>query len=273
MTTIGFVGAGNMACALGGGLKLTDSSAGPTRLVATDVEEKARTRFVAETGGAVFERASDVMREADVVILAVKPQVLPALLAELAPLVEPRHLVISIAAGITLAALSRGLGERSRIVRAMPNTPALIREGMTVLVAGAAAAPGDLELAERIFRAAGAVATVAEESLLDPVTALSGSGPGFLFAYAEAMLRAGERAGLPPELALRLLQQTLIGSALLWRESGDPVEKLRAMVTSPGGTTQAGLEALAAGGFERAIGDAIESATRRSRELSGGGKA
>ena len=265
MTTIGFVGAGNMACALGGGLKLTDSSAGPTRLVATDVEEKALARFVAETGGAVFERASDVMREADVVILAVKPQVLPALLAELAPLVEPRHLVISIAAGITLAALSRGLGERTRIVRAMPNTPALIREGMTVLVAGAAAAPGDLELAERIFRAAGAVATVAEESLLDPVTALSGSGPGFLFA--------GERAGLPPDLALRLLQQTLIGSALLWRESGDPVEKLRAMVTSPGGTTQAGLEALAAGGFERAIGDAIESATRRSRELSGGGKA
>ena len=229
MTTIGFVGAGNMACALGGGLKLTDSSAGPTRLVATDVEEKALASFVAETGGAVFERASDVRREADVVILAVKPQVLPALLAELAPLVEPRHLVISIAAGITLAALSRGLGERTRIVRAMPNTPALIREGMTVLVAGA--------------------------------------------ADAEAMLRAGERAGLPPDLALRLLQQTLIGSALLWRESGDPVEKLRAMVTSPGGTTQAGLEALAAGGFERAIGDAIESATRRSRELSGGGKA
>jgi len=198
VTTIGFVGAGNMACALGGGLKLTDSSAGPTRLVATDVEEKALARFVAETGGAVFERASDVMREADVVILAVKPQVLPALLAELAPLVEPRHLVISIAAGITLAALSRGLGERTRIVRAMPNTPALIREGMTVLVAGAAAAPGDLELAERIFRAAGAVATVAEESLLDPVTALSGSGPGFLFAYAEAMLRAGAWAGWAP---------------------------------------------------------------------------
>jgi len=152
----------------------------------------------------------------------------------------------------------------------MPNTPALVREGMTVLVAGHAVRPGDVDLVERIFRAAGDVAVVGDETLLDPVTALSGSGPGFFFAYAEAMLRAGEEAGLPPELALRLLRKTLLGSAILWRESGEPVERLRANVTSPGGTTQAGLEALAAGGFARAIGDAVEAATRRSRELSGG---
>lgn len=271
MLTIGFIGSGNMACALGGGLRLPGSAAGPTRLVATDVEPGARARFEKETGGTTFASAGEVLRESDVVVLAVKPQVLPAVLADLAPLVEDRHLFVSIAAGASLDTLERGLGGKARVVRAMPNTPALVREGMTVLVAGRATRAGDVDLAERIFRAAGDVAVVDDESLLDPVTALSGSGPGFLFAYAEAMLRAGEQSGLPPELAKRLLQKTLIGSAILWRESSEPVEKLRANVTSPGGTTQAGLEALAAGGFARAIGDAVLAATRRSRELSGGG--
>lgn len=268
MTTIGFVGAGNMARALGGGLR-SAWPAGQASLIATDVDAAARERFAAETGGSAIDDPRELCARASVVILAVKPQVVPQLLPRLAPVVEARHLVISIAAGITLRALSSGLGGDVRLVRAMPNTPALIREGATVLAPAASATAADRTLAESIFRSVGDVLSVDDEGLLDAVTALSGSGPGFLFAYAEAMLKAAETVGLPADLALRLLQRTLLGSAKLWLESGEPVEKLRAMVTSPGGTTQAGLEALAGGGFAGAIGAAIEAATRRSRELSG----
>lgn len=269
MLRIGFVGAGNMACALGGGLRAEGAADGGVRMVATDVAAAARERFAAETGGAAVDALADVVREADVLVLAVKPQVMATVLAELGGLLDPaRHLVLSIAAGITLPRLSRGLGGYARVVRAMPNTPALVRAGITVLAPGPGASPRDMEVAERVFRAAGDVIPVADESLMDAVTALSGSGPGFFFAYAEAMLRAGEAAGLPPEMALRLLQRTLAGSAELWIRSGEPVERLRANVTSPGGTTQAGLEALEARGFAAAIRAAIEAATRRSRELS-----
>lgn len=267
MTTIGFVGAGNMARALGGGLR-AGWPAGEARLVATDVDAGARARFAAETGGEAIDDPRELLARASVVILAVKPQVVPQLLPRLAEGIEPRHLVISIAAGITLRALASGLGSGVRLVRAMPNTPALIREGATVLVPAASASAADRSLAEAIFKSVGDVLLVDDEGLLDAVTALSGSGPGFLFAYAEAMLQAAEGVGLPGEMALRLLQRTLLGSARLWLESNEPVERLRAMVTSPGGTTQAGLEALAAGGFAAAIRAAIEAATRRSRELS-----
>ncbi|HZR84346.1 MAG TPA: pyrroline-5-carboxylate reductase [Candidatus Binatia bacterium] len=273
MTTIGFVGAGNMARALGGGLRAGfERDAGETgtvRLLATDPDAGACERFRAETGGEPVADFAALARAADTLVLAVKPQVMPAVLADLARVLEARHLVISIAAGIPLAALARGLGSATRAVRAMPNTPALVRRGMTVLVPAATATGADVALAERIFRCVGDAVVVDDEGMLDAVTAVSGSGPGFFFAYAEAMLRAGEAAGLPPETALRLVRQTLLGSAALWVESGEPVEKLRAMVTSPGGTTQAGLAALEASGFAAAVGAAVAAATRRSRELSG----
>lgn len=271
MPTIGFLGAGNMARALGGGLGgALAAGAGEVRLVATDPDATALARFTAETGGHAASDLDELLAAADVLILAVKPQVLPGLLAPLAARLEPRHLVISIAAGITLGVLTRGLGAGTRLVRAMPNTPALIREGIAVLVGAPAATADDLATAEGIFRGAGDVVVVDDETLMDAVTAVSGSGPGFVFAYGEAMLRAAEAVGLPPDMALRLVTRTLFGSAMLWRESSEPVEKLRAMVTSPGGTTQAGLEALEAHGFAAAVRSAIEAATRRSRELSGG---
>jgi pyrroline-5-carboxylate reductase len=269
MVTIGFVGAGNMARALGVGLRgSSEFDGGAPRLVATDPDEAALARFRSETGGAAAAGIAEVAAAADALVLAVKPQVLPALLPQVGTALEPRHVVISIAAGITLRALARGLGGSARIVRAMPNTPALIREGITVLARGASAGAEDVALAEKVFRAAGEVVVVEDEGLMDAVTAVSGSGPGFFFAYAEAMLRAAEGVGLAPEMALRLVQRTLLGSARLWIESGESAEKLRAMVTSPGGTTQAGLEALEARGFAASIRSAVEAATRRSHELS-----
>jgi pyrroline-5-carboxylate reductase len=269
MRTIGFVGAGNMARALGGGLRgAADFDGGAPRLLAIDPEAAALERFTAETGGTAAADLAELLAAADVIVLAVKPQVLPAVLTQVRPLLAARHLIVSIAAGITLRALARGLGEGARIVRAMPNTPALIRQGITVVVAGGAAGNEDVALAESLFRAAGDVVRVDDERLLDAVTAVSGSGPGFLFAYAEAMLAAAQAVGLPGDLAVRLVRQTLLGSARLWIESGETPEKLRAMVTSPGGTTQAGLAALESRGFAAALRAAIEAATRRSQELS-----
>jgi pyrroline-5-carboxylate reductase len=267
MSCIGFIGAGNMARAIGGGLKASGSSAA---LIAVDPDEPARTRFAAETGGRVVTDLDEVVAAADVLVLAVKPQMLAGVLAHIAGKVRAEQVVLSIAAGFTLAGLARALGAGCRLVRAMPNTPALVRAGMTVLVGGGVATAADLETARQLFTVVGDVVVVDDEALLDAVTAVSGSGPGFVFAFAEAWLRAAEAAGLAPELAERLVKQTLFGAAALWRQSAEPVDRLRAMVTSPGGTTLAGLEALEAREFGRAVAAAIEAAARRSRELSAG---
>jgi pyrroline-5-carboxylate reductase len=268
MTAFGFVGAGNMARALGAGLRGASFPSGPIRLLATDPDRGALERFTRETGGGVAADLGALLGAAEVVILAVKPQVLTALLPDIARGLAPRHLVISIAAGATLAALERGLGAGARVIRAMPNTPALVRRGITVLVAASAATALDVETAERIFRAAGDVIVMEDEGLMDAVTAVSGSGPGFFFAYAEAMLAAAEAVGLEPEVALRLVQSTLVGSAHLWLDSGESAARLRTMVTSPGGTTEAGLAALGAHGFAAAARAAVVAAAQRSRELS-----
>lgn len=267
MTRVAFVGAGNMARAMAGGLV---AAGGEWTIGACDPDPAARERFTAETGASAVAALEDAVAGADVIVLAVKPQVLPTVLPRLAPLLRPEQLVLSIAAGFTLRALARALGAQSRLVRAMPNTPALVRAGITVLVGGGASTADDVALAQRIFAGVGEVIVVEDEGLLDAVTAVSGSGPGFVFAFAEAWLRAAEAVGLAPELAERLVRQTLLGAATLWKESSEPVDRLRAMVTSPGGTTLAGLEALEARGFAAAVRAAIEAATRRSRELSAG---
>lgn len=267
MKTIGFVGAGNMARALGGGIaKRGDGFA----LRAIDPVPEAVAAFTEATGGEGAGDAAGLLAVSDVVVLAVKPQVLAEVMAELRPHVGSRHLFVSIVAGATLSGMAAGLGDDARIVRAMPNTPALVQQGMTVLVGGRHATAEDLRLSEELFAAVGRAVVADDEALLDAVTAVSGSGPGFLFAYAEAMLAAATGAGLPGDLAEALVKQTLLGSAVLWNESTEGVDVLRQRVTSPGGTTQAGLEALAAEGFPQVIRAAIEAATRRSRELSGG---
>ncbi len=266
---IGFVGGGNMACALAGGLRRAGPE-GAVAVFAIDPLAAAAERFAAETGGAILPDLEALVAATDVLVLAVKPQAMPALLPELARVLPAgEHLVVSIAAGITLRTLARSLGERARLVRAMPNTPALVGRGATVLVAGARATLGDAERAREIFAAVGQAWVVADEGLLDAVTAVSGSGPGFVFAWAEAFIGAAEGVGLPPDLAVELVRATLVGSGILWQEGERTAGELRAMVTSPGGTTQAGLEALAAGGFAAAVRAAVEAAARRSRELSG----
>lgn len=267
MKTIGFVGAGNMSRALGGGIA---KQGGAFTLLATDPVPEAVEAFRETTSGEGAADAAALLAASDVIILAVKPQVLADVMATLKPHVEPRHLVISIVAGATLAGMAEGLGDQSRLVRAMPNTPALVQQGMTVLVGGEHATADDLRLAESLFGAAGRAVVVDDEALLDGVTAVSGSGPGFLFAYAEAMLESAAGVGLPQDLAVALVQQTILGSAVLWNESTDGVDVLRQRVTSPGGTTQAGLEALAAEGFPRAVRAAVEAAASRSKELSAG---
>lgn len=254
-----------MACALGGGIA---AAGGAFALTASDPSEDARRRFESETGGRSAGTAAEVVAAADVLFLAVKPQIMAAVLTEIAPALREPTAVVSIAAGVTLATLSDGLGAGARLVRAMPNTPALVRRGMTVIVAGGAAESSDLALVEELLASVGAVRSVEDEGQLDAVTAVSGSGPGFVFAYAEAMVEAAEAAGLSPALARTLVQETIAGAAELWRGSGEEAGELRRRVTSPGGTTEAGLAALAENGFKEAIQAAVVAAAARSRELS-----
>jgi len=255
-----------MACALGGGI--ASDSGNSFSVIASDPSPEACERFRSETGGRIAADIEELAAQSEVVILAVKPQVLPDIL----PLIrssEAGKLVVSIAAGISLSQMQSALGDHARIIRAMPNTPSLIRRGMTVLAPGSAASASDLALARALFSTAGRVLAVENEGLLDAVTAVSGSGPGFLFAYAEGMIEAGVRAGLPADMTKVLVQETLAGAAELWRSSNREAGDLRVQVTSPGGTTEAGLAALEQAGLAGAIDAAIQAATRRSRELSG----
>lgn len=207
----------------------------------------------------------------DVVVLAVKPQVMEEALPAYRALVRPGTVFLSIAAGKTIAYFERLLGEEAVVVRSMPNTPAAIGRGMTVAVANSRVSEAQRALSDRLLRAVGDVAWVEDEGLLDPVTALSGSGPAYVFFLVEAMARAGEAAGLPADLALRLARATVSGSgALLDASPQQEPADLRKAVTSPNGTTQAALEVLMApDGLQPVLTGAIAAAARRSRELAG----
>jgi pyrroline-5-carboxylate reductase len=209
----------------------------------------------------------------EVVVLAVKPQSMNAVLPGLAKFARAQTVFLSIAAGKTLKALAQGLGATAspaRIVRTMPNTPAAVRQGITVAVAGAGVDQPQRQRCDQLLRAVGEVMWVDDEALLDPVTAVSGSGPAYVFLLVEAMAQAGEKAGLPAELAMRLARATVTGSGELLRRSSEPASQLRQNVTSPGGTTAAALQVLMApGALQKLFDEAIDAATRRSRELAG----
>ena len=205
--------------------------------------------------------------EADVVVVAVKPGDVSAALEACTPILPDHALVLSIAAGVTLAVVEASAGDRP-VVRAMPNTGALVGKGAAALAAGTRADESHLELAERVLGAVGSVVRVPEEQL-DAVTGLSGSGPAYVFLFAEAMTEAGVLVGLPRATAAALVRQTLLGAATLLEETGESPEALRAAVTSPGGTTAAGLHVLETHGVRAAILDAVEAATMRSKELGG----
>jgi pyrroline-5-carboxylate reductase len=262
---IGLLGAGNMAEALlGGWLKKGLVSAG--QVCASDVRADRladlRQRFGIDT-------ESDNARLAnacDVIVVAVKPQVIPSLLDDVAPVLSKRHLLVSIAAGVSIATFEAAVADEVRVIRTMPNTPALVGEGATALAAGRHASEDDMALARRLFDAVGKTAVVSE-SLLDAVTGLSGSGPAYVMLFVEALADGGVKAGLPRETAHFLACQTVLGSIKLLLETGEHPAVLKDRVTSPAGTTIAGVAVLERGGFRSALIDAVVSATSRATEL------
>jgi len=266
---VGFLGGGNMANALIRGF-LARGLHRPEEICASDVDARKLGLLKRRLGIATTGDNLALVRNSKVVVLAVKPQIIDGVVAEIRPVVTSRQLFVSIAAGVTTERLERGLGKGSRLVRVMPNTPALLGQGMAVVVRGANATLSDQRLALKLMRAVGRAVAVAEECLMDPVTGLSGSGPAYVYLMAEAMIAGGIAAGLPPELAEELTLQTMSGAAAMLQQSGETPQRLREMVTSPGGTTLAGLTELNRREFVATVSAAVVAATRRSIELGRG---
>ena len=263
MKTIGVLGAGNMAEALIRGLLRGHFEAAQITASGPREERMAELRERFGINATTDNRQPAV---ADIVILAVKPQILSRVLDEVGGLIRAESLVISIAAGVPIAAIQARLAPGVAVVRAMPNTPALVDAAATALASGAHARPGDLEEAKRIFDAIG-ITVILEESQLDAVTGLSGSGPAYVFLILEALSDAGVKVGLSRRTAQLLAAQTLLGSAKMLLETNEHPGRLKEMVTSPGGTAITGLHTLEAGGIRTTLMNAVEAATRRSREL------
>ncbi|GBE10456.1 pyrroline-5-carboxylate reductase [bacterium BMS3Bbin12] len=264
---ITFIGGGNMARSLIGGL-LADGT-DPQRIRVADPDPGRREGLTAQGPVRVFADNAAAAADADAVVFAVKPQVLRAAASQLAPVVHrERPLVISIAAGIRSADLDRWLGGDAVVVRAMPNTPALVRSGATALYANSAVSAVRRDLAESILRAVGITLWVADEAMMDAVTALSGSGPAYFFLVMEALEAAGVELGLTPETARLLTLETAIGTARIAMESDEGVGRLRRRVTSPGGTTEAALAVLEQAGLHEQFRRALRAARDRSCALA-----
>ena len=264
---LSFIGAGNMARSLVGGL-IADGC-DPALIRLSDPEADRIQDLAHRLGVRILDDNRAVAEDADVVVLAVKPQVLPAVAREIADQVQDRQpLVISIAAGIRTSDLARWLGPGTAIVRAMPNTPALVQSGATGLFANARVSDEQRDLAETILRAVGLTLWVEQEDQLDLVTALSGSGPAYFFLVMEALQEAATRQGLPAETARLLALQTAFGASRMALESSEDAATLRQRVTSPGGTTEQALKVLEAGGLRALMDQALQAAARRSRELA-----
>lgn len=261
---IAFIGGGNMAQALIGGLLSQGLKA--SRVVVAEPVLMLREQL-AERGVQVTADNRQAVVQADVVVLAVKPQVMGTVLAELAGVMAGR-LVISIAAGLTTQTLSKMLGGYDRIVRAMPNTPALVQTGATGLYAGRGATADDQQLAQQLLSATGMVLWVTDEAQMHAVTAVSGSGPAYFFYWMESMIAAGQSLGLDEKTARDLTLQTALGAAQMAITSGDSPARLRQNVTSPNGTTQAALESMAAHHLPQLIAQALKAAAERSVTLS-----
>lgn len=264
---IAIIGVGNMGGALLAGL--LDSKAVPKEHVVVHNRRPERTKQLAERYGVnSAETNSACVEGADIVLVAVKPQIFVAVMEEISAAVSPDALILSVAAGITTKQIETALGGQPRVVRAMPNTPSLIKEGASAISAGAFASEDDLRVAEHILGQVSRVVTV-EEIHLDAVTGLSGSGPAYIFLIIEAFADAGVKVGLSREIAQDLAVQTIQGSARLLQQTGEHPGRLKDMVTSPGGTAIAGLHTLEEGGLRTTIINAVEAATKRARELGG----
>ncbi len=269
MKKLGFIGAGNMASALIKGLLAAKLYRAQDMLVSDALPAQlAKIKRAYKVTGTKDNR--EVVRESQTIVLAVKPQILDQVLAEIQPAVSKDKLFISIAAGVTLRRLENGLGGKARVVRVMPNTPALLSKGIAVVVRGSHTTPKDEKLALAMFRGVGEALAVKDEALMDPVTGLSGSGPAYVYLFAEALITGGVQAGLDPKVATQLTYQTIAGAVAMLKETGKTPKDLRDMVTSPGGTTLAGLSRLAEGGFTETVVAGVGAATQRSKDLGQG---
>jgi pyrroline-5-carboxylate reductase len=263
---VGFLGAGRMATALARAWTRAGHVL-PSLTRASDPLPAARETFVRETGCPATADNRAVAGHADLLVLAVKPQSMPVLLEEVRPTVQAHQpLVVSIAAGITLAQLQEGLGEGTRLVRVMPNTPCLVGASASAFSPGACAAADDVALVQRLLDLVGKAFQV-PETQLDAVTGLSGSGPAFVYLVIEALSDGGVRVGLPRDVATALAAQTVLGAARMALETGEHPGALKDAVASPGGTTIAGLHELERAAVRAAFMNAVEAATRRAAEL------
>ncbi|HEV2623432.1 MAG TPA: pyrroline-5-carboxylate reductase [Frateuria sp.] len=266
MTRLAFIGGGNMARSLIGGLLKTGAAASSIRVA--EPQAQARDALGREFGVATFAENRLAAEGAEVLLLAVKPQIMPTLQAELRDVLQrQRPLLVSIAAGVRLDQLERWFGALP-IVRCMPNTPALIGAGATGLCANARVSPPQKAQAQHILDAVGLTRWIDEEAQMDTVTALSGSGPAYFFALVEALEDAAVAQGMPRDTARALAAQTCLGAGRMLAESGEAPGELRRRVTSPNGTTQAALESFAADGLARVAARAVAAATRRGTELA-----
>ena len=264
-TRIAFIGAGNMAASLIGGLRAKGLDAAQIR--ASDPGEETRARVSAEHGIEVFADNAEAIQGVDVIVLAVKPQAMKAVCEAIRPSLKPNQLVVSIAAGITCASMNNWLGAQP-IVRCMPNTPALLRQGVSGLFATGEVSAEQRQQAEELLSAVGIALWLNEEQQLDAVTAVSGSGPAYFFLLIEAMTAAGVKLGLPADIAAQLTVQTALGAAHMAVASDVDAAELRRRVTSPAGTTEAAIKSFQAGGFEALVEKALGAAAHRSAEMA-----
>lgn len=268
--TIGFLGGGNLTEAIIKGL-LSSKKAAKGLLLASDCDSK-RLAFLAERYEIkVLSKNYELVGNSDIIVLAVKPKDSIAALIEVRSELTGAKLLISAVAGLCTEAITGIVGSGAKsapVIRAMPNTPAMVREAATALYAAAGATKGHIKAAHNLFGAVGKVVLVQDESLMDAITGLSGSGPAYVFTFIEALSEAGVSQGLPYDLAKALSVQTTLGAARLAKESDKELSELIRMVSSPGGTTIEGLKGLKLGGFSEAVKAAVAEATKRARELS-----
>jgi pyrroline-5-carboxylate reductase len=265
---VGFIGAGNMGEALIRGL-VNANVVAPEAIWASDVRLERLKELDSQYGIQLAPDNLEVVRQADVLIMAVKPQIMTAVLREIAPVLNRRKLMISLAAGVSTARIRATLGREVRLIRVMPNTPALVLEGVTAIAKAEGLEADDLDVAGEIFSAVGRV-VVLDEELLDAVTGLSGSGPAYVAVVIESLADGGVKMGLDRLTAMTLATQTVLGAAKLLLETGMHPGALKDMVSSPGGTSIAGISALEEGGIRTTFIKAVERATGRSKELGQG---
>jgi pyrroline-5-carboxylate reductase len=263
---ISFIGGGNMATALISGL--VNPPRAHISMRVCDPSDAARQHLETTFQVTTFTDAAPAVVDADVILLAVKPQIMPEVLDGLAGLVNDQQLVLSIAAGTTIGSIRAALGEKQAVIRSMPNTPALIGQGITGVVASENCSPEQRDWAQEILMAAGEVVWLDDEALMDAVTAISGTGPAYYFLLTETLAAAARELGLPPDTADRLASVTCFGAGAMVATSPGEAEELRLRVTSPGGTTQAAMDVLEDGRFRELMLRAVEAARDRSRELA-----